>query len=111
WAFGINNSGFLNGPIHAVRLDPVVPSATPMDLLSSLPGMIAAFGLPRGQSESLTAPLQSCTNACQRGNSGAARNMLEAFENLVSAQRGKAMTTAQADALIGAAEQIRLLMS
>ena len=44
-------------------------------------------------------------------NDGAACNSLAAFINAVEAQRGKKITNAQADQLIGSAQQIEAMLN
>jgi probable HAF family extracellular repeat protein len=94
----IVGSGLVNGAQHAFRLDP--PAAT---FVSFLLNLIASFDLPHGTSTDLSSVLGACLNALERGNHNAARNQLGAFENKVSAQREKKLTTGQADLLLNIA--------
>ena len=54
--------------------------------------------------------LEACTSSLERGNTNAARNQLGAFQNKVSAQRGKKLTNAQADVLLQQAAKALQMM-
>ena len=58
----------------------------------------------------LLGKLNAAQQALDRGNTRAAENLLEAFLNLVEAQRGKALTDAQADLLVAYANKLILLI-
>lgn len=68
---------------------------------------LASYGLPQGTANSLGTKLDAAEGSLAAGNLGAACNQLKAFINEVKAQSGKALTKAQADALIATARQIQ----
>jgi len=63
-----------------------------------------------GTKNALLAKLNAALKKIQSNNSGAACGELQAFINLVDAQRGKAISTSDADSLIAAATQIRAVL-
>lgn len=73
------------------------------DLISFVRGL----NLPAGLTNSL---VQKLGNAQDAPNTNAACNQLGSFINEVKAQRGKELTAAQADQLVGDAERIRAVM-
>jgi len=83
-----------------------VPS--PEDMIESLIILVESFNLKQGISNSLDVKLQNAWEALQdtkAGNNQSAINRLQAFINECEAQRGKALTSDQADQLIGLASQ------
>jgi hypothetical protein len=64
------------------------------------------MNLPEGTENSLLSKLDTALDCLGNGNDNAARNILNAFINSVSAQSGKKLTVAQADELITAAQDI-----
>jgi len=66
--------------------------------------------LNAGQKNSLVAKLNAAGDAWQRGNSGAACNILSAFVNEVAAQSGAGLTTGDASSLTAAARDTQLAM-
>ena len=70
---------------------------------------MAGFNLKQGIANSLDAKLQNAMEAYQAANAGNRQdviNKLMAFINAVEAQRGKELTSAQADQLIAEANRI-----
>lgn len=59
-----------------------------------------------GTSNALQSKLKNALAALERGDTQTAISLLKAFINSVEAQRGKALTDAEADALIAAAQEI-----
>ena len=81
----------------------------PPDALRSLSALVASYGLSNGVERSLTAKLQNAIAALEAANAGSRRdaaNKIGAFINAVEAQRGKALTAAQADELTAKAQRI-----
>jgi hypothetical protein len=74
--------------------------------IQSLMDQVESLGLPKGQENSLEAKLRAALASVQRGNESSASGQLGAFINEVEAQRGKKIPSADADALIAAAQQI-----
>jgi hypothetical protein len=74
---------------------PASPKLFPAVLIN----VVQNFQLPAGISTSLLAKLRAAAASLARANTNAARGQLTAFINEVSAQRGKALTPAQADTL------------
>jgi len=104
------NDGFRMDNLAAAENAP----AGPLSLLAALENEVLALGLPRGLETSLLAKLNAAelilTDVVPE-NDPAAVNVLEAFVNQVEAQSGKKISTADADALIAAAEQIAGLLA
>lgn len=80
--------------------------ASPTDMLEALIIRVKSFNLKQGISKSLAVKLQNALNAANAGQRSDAINKLGAFINECEAQRGKALTSNQADQLIGHANQI-----
>jgi probable HAF family extracellular repeat protein len=97
----IAGNGQINGQVHAFRLDPVI---SPMDSINQMMGLVGSLAMPSNIATNLSALLDAARDALQRGNSHAARNQLNAFENKVRAQAGKKLTMDQANQLLAAAE-------
>lgn len=97
----IAGNGQINGQPHAFRLDPII---SPMDSINQLIGLVGSLTLPWDIATSLCAQLDAARTDLQRGNSHAARNHLNAFENKVHAQTGKKLTMDQTNQLLAAAE-------
>jgi probable HAF family extracellular repeat protein len=97
----IAGNGQINGEFHAFRLDPVV---SPMDSINQLIGLVGSLTLPSDITIGLSAQLGAAQTLLQLGNSHAARNQLNAFEKMVSAQAGKQLTLDQANQLMAAAQ-------
>src|SRR5213076_2394783 len=87
--------GIANGAQHALRLDPTAAGFVGLVL-----DAIASFNLPKDFSADISSVLFASLDALKRGSYNTARNQLGAFENKVSAQRGKNLTTTQADFLL-----------
>ena len=103
----IAGNGQINGQFHAFRLDPII---SPMDSIIQIISLAGSFNLPRDTMTGLRAQLEAARTAFERGNSHAARQQLNAFENAVRAQAGKKLTMDQANQLLAAAEAtVRLL--
>ena len=81
---------------YRARVDVVVT----FDSLCALAGNYATKA---GIADSLCAKLDSAAAARERGNGRAAENILKAFANEVEAQRGKSLTSENADTLIALA--------
>lgn len=77
---------------------------TPAQAIAEVKLIVAAFNLSQGISNSFDAKLEAAQGALEAANAGMrqdAANKLEAFIQAVTAQRGKEITTLQADELIG----------
>jgi hypothetical protein len=95
------------GTCTASFVSKVVP--IPQKMIPALKEYIEILGLPHGIENSLNASLKAADNALTRGGSGdlnAARKTLEAFCNKVEAQRGKKLTSEEANQLIQFAQEI-----
>jgi len=87
----------------------VVTVKTVSEAIGSLSGLVASFNLRQGITNSLDAKLENAMEAYQAANAGNRQdvvNKLMAFINAVEAQRGKELTSAQADQLIAEANRI-----
>jgi hypothetical protein len=88
-------------------------SDDPVSAIEDLAFTVFEMNLQNGIENSLATKLDAALNAlvdANVSNDGAACNSLEAFINAVEAQRGKKITSAQADELIAAAEAINELL-
>jgi hypothetical protein len=97
------NLRIVNGIVDmgAYEAGPVVVLAT----------TVIDLDLPKGIENSLVSKLEAAIDSLNRGQDKAARNQLNAFINLVEAQRGKQISDTDADALITAALDIIELLS
>jgi len=80
-----------------------------LEALDLLAALVVSFNLEQGISNSLDTKLtniQEALNAANAGQRQDAANLLQAFINSVEAQRGKQLTSAQADELIALARRI-----
>ncbi len=87
----------------------VITVKTVSDAIGSLSGVVASFNLRQGIANSLDAKLENAMDAYQAANAGNRQdvvNKLMAFINAVEAQRGKELTSVQADQLIAEANRI-----
>jgi hypothetical protein len=73
---------------------------------TDLQAQVDAAGLGRGLQNALDSKLQAAISSFSRGNTNAAANQLEAFVNLVLAQRGKKIDATLADSLSADAQRI-----
>jgi hypothetical protein len=73
----------------------------------ALDARIRSFGLPHGIENSLRVKLSSAMVSMNAGQPHAARGQVAAFIHQVQAQAGKAISLAEADELINAANLIR----
>jgi hypothetical protein len=90
--------------IYSVTVD-----TTPAGAIRSLSVLVSNDDLNPGLARSLNEKLQNAAAALDAGHAGQrgdAANKLGAFINAVEAQRGKALTNAQADELVGLARKI-----
>jgi hypothetical protein len=81
-----------------------------MDSIIHMIGLVGSLTLPSDVATNLSAQLDAARSALQVGNSHAARNHLNAFENMVNAQAGKKLTMQQASQLMAAAEATTQLL-
>jgi len=79
---------------------------TPVEAVLDLITKVDGIGLPKGVEQSLLAKLNVAEKKITQKQYTPARNTLNAFINEVNAQRGKALTTAQANELIATAQRI-----
>lgn len=93
---GTNGAGMATSGTVTVKIDKS-PGAIVTALVSFVNGLA---GVEAGTKNSLTAKLESALGSLARGNGNAAKNQLQAFINEVQAQRGKALSTAEANFLI-----------
>ena len=89
-------------------------SVDPVSAIENLALTVVEMNLQNGISNSLDSKLDTALDAVidvNVNNDVAAGNSLEAFINAVEAQRGRKITSAQADELIAAAEEIQALLN
>ncbi|MBI4287202.1 MAG: SBBP repeat-containing protein [Chloroflexi bacterium] len=79
---------------------------SPAQATETLTNTVRGLNLPQGTETSLTSKLDAAVASLQQGQTQAAVNQLGAFVNQVNAQRGKALTNQQADALIQIVQRI-----
>src|SRR5262245_47016761 len=104
----------INGPIPLADIDFIdatleVGSASPTDSLNDLASDLQSLELDQGVENSLAAKLNGAIQSLSANNAASrqdAINKLNAFINSVSAQRGKKISAADADSLIGGASAI-----
>lgn len=95
-----DNDGLNGSDIVAVTVK--TPAEGTQELVSKVVNSSLSQDIENGLKDKLTAAI----NALNKGNKKAAINILQAFINMVNAQRGKALTNAQADAWILEAQKI-----
>lgn len=82
---------------------------TAAQAIQSLSTLVASYNLQQGIANSLDTKLQNAQAALEAANAGQrqdAQNKILAFISAVEAQRGKQLTSAQADSLIAAAMRV-----
>ncbi len=79
---------------------------TPAQGTQDLKSGVSNSPIPQGIKNGLNAKLDAAINALNQGDKKAAINILQAFINMVNAQRGKSITSAQADSWIAATQNI-----
>jgi hypothetical protein len=92
-----------------IALGPASPQLDPVDLVRKILEQFFFLGLRHGIENSLTSKLNNALRKLtdvDRWNDHAAVNILGAFINQVEAQRGKAISEADADELISSAQEI-----
>ena len=82
------------------------PSLSPPEAIENLISDMVDIDLPEGIENGLTSKLDSATFSLEKGKTIPAINKLNAFINLVEAQRGKMIYEDDADALIAEAQRI-----
>lgn len=81
---------------------------TPMEQLEDLAGIVEALDINAGVGVALNAKLDGAIAMIELGRESVACNQLDAFINQVNAQAGKTIESADAIALIAAAEAIKI---
>jgi len=105
-------SGVLPGQTSAGGRDAFVTRMNHLSaaqLIQQLVAQVVALNLRQGITNSFDAKLQTVLNALEdanQNNNASAVNLLQAFINGVEAQRGRELTSEQADALIASALEI-----
>lgn len=84
----------------------VITAITPQDALADLIDQIEDLNLKKGTENALVSKLNNAIQSLDRGNDEAALGQLQAFINQVNAQRGKALSEAEADTLIAQAQRL-----
>lgn len=87
----------------------LVTVITHAEAIDSLAALVSSFNFQQGISNSLDEKLQNAKDALNAANAGQrqdALNKLQAFINAVDAQRGRELTSAQADQLLALAIRI-----
>ena len=90
-----------HGYIHSIELSLDGSEATPEEQILDLQDEVAVLGIDAAILDAVSAKLEK-----QRGNSGAASNMMNAFINRIEAQRGKRLTDTQADDHVARAQAV-----
>jgi hypothetical protein len=72
----------------------------------SLCALAKSYVTKASVADSLCAKLENAAAARERGNLKAAQNILNAFKNEVEAQRGKSLTSEDADTLVALADSL-----
>jgi hypothetical protein len=90
-----------SGPLHVATIVP-----TPTEQVQTVSHDVVNLDLPDGIETSLLAKLNTALSALAQGDTNGALSALQDFINQVRAQRGKKIPTADADALIAAAQAI-----
>jgi hypothetical protein len=83
------------------------PLTTPAQKISDLQATVSGLGLPKGLTTALNSTLQDALDALAVDDTAGACDALRAFLNQVKAQTGKKLTSAQAQQLTDAANDIR----
>ncbi len=79
---------------------------TPAQGTQDLKSAVSNSPIPQEIKDGLNDKLNAAINALNQGNKKAAINILQAFINMINAQRGKSITNAQADSWIAEAQNI-----
>src|SRR5262249_19638132 len=98
------NNKLCNYTVH--ETDAVLTVMSYADATARLKARVDAAGLDQGTQNALDSKLQAAIDSFNRGNTSAAVGQLNAFINLVSAQRGKKIAVDLADSLIADAQRI-----
>ena len=105
-ANGIDNR---TGENHAYLVSPIAPAPNPAAQVEALVEVVLSLNLKAGIGKALDSKLQNALAALNRGleqDNGSAVGILSAFIHSVEAQRGKALSTEQADQLVSAAQDV-----
>jgi predicted outer membrane repeat protein len=89
----------------ATHTPTVTPTMTPTQSITNIMTVMQNYGLDSGFANGLNAQLQGALNDVNAGNYQGAVSKLQAFINLVEAQRGNKITEEQANTLISLANQ------
>jgi hypothetical protein len=81
--------------------------ATPADKITAIQSAVQGYGLEAGIANSVISKLNAALADAASGDTDSAAGVLGALANQVSAQRGKKLTVAQADALLALIEATR----
>ena len=100
----------LNEFNYAISVAMVSPTPSADAIIESTRSDIDGFGLNAGIASSFISKLNAALAALGNGNATAALRILDAFINAVDAQRGKALSDAQADALISKADAAQTII-
>jgi hypothetical protein len=101
---GISSTGAASYDSSAIFAFEIISPAE--DELADLLQDVIDLNLLVGTSNAFQAKLRKALAALERGDTQTALALLKSFINSVEAQRGKALTDAEADALIAAAQAI-----
>ncbi len=99
-------TGRWNIKTMSITVTPDITVKTPAEATSDLITQVKSLEIKKGIETALSAKLNAAIAALDRGNEKTAINNLNAFINLVEAQKGKALAPAQADTLITEAQKI-----
>jgi len=106
-AVAVNDGGLVVGfsqladaPQSIVHATVWLPAPTVASALDALLSQITAYGLPKGLTQALTVKIEGARASWARGRGPAAINQIDSFIHQVDAQRGKALTDAQAETLV-----------
>ena len=85
----------------------ITAGETPAQKIGDLQDLVASMGIHHGITNALESKLQNALDALAIDDAATACNSLQGFLNLVKAQNGKKLTSAQAQQLTDAANDIR----
>jgi hypothetical protein len=104
--YGVTPGGLTSGNYEIEFVSGTLTVLSPSEATSQLNERVAASGLDKGTRNSLNSKLQAAAASFNAGKAKTGANQLAAFINHVSAQRGKKIDAALADALIADARRI-----
>jgi hypothetical protein len=105
-AYAITPGGLTSSNYAITFVKGILTVLSYTDATTTILKQVQGANVPSGIQNALVSSLQAAIDSFNRGNNTAGVNQLGAFQNKVSAQSGKAIDAALADALIAAAQRI-----